>query len=292
MDRHRDHHRVHYAVFVHRSIRVRLADVRRTQLDQPAVLQDIHRFHYHRDIHRPVGAEYQTELSSVSWHTDASARKPEDILSRARAPHGRRKNGHAGDIDSCTQESGLDARSRTSVLVDVQTPTLTSCHLAVARRFLFGDMRYSVPMSLIDNKRALIEYQVLDTMEAGLELFGFEVKSLRKSLGSLKGARVVARGGEAYLVGATIPPWQQSNAPKTYDPERPRRLLLKMKEIAHISSAESQKGLTIIPISVYNKGSKLKLEVGIVRGKRKQDKRETIKARDEKRNIERTLKNK
>ena len=153
-------------------------------------------------------------------------------------------------------------------------------------------MRYDVAMSLLDNKRALIEYQVLDTMEAGLELFGFEVKSLRKSLGSLKGARVVARGGEAYLVGATIPPWQMANAPKTYDPERPRRLLLKLKEIAHISSAESQKGLTIIPISVYNKGRNLKLEVGIVQGKRKQDKRETIKKRDTDRDIQRTLKNK
>lgn len=171
------------------------------------------------------------------------------------------------------------------------SPPTSRRHL-LARRSLFIGMRYSVRMSLIDNKRALIEYQILDTMEAGLELFGFEVKSLRNGQGSLKGARVVARGGEAYLVGATIPPWQAANAPKTYDPERPRRLLLKMKEIAHVSSAESQKGLTIIPISVYNKGQKLKLEVGIVRGKRKQDKRQDIKARDEKRSIERTLKNK
>lgn len=149
---------------------------------------------------------------------------------------------------------------------------------------------YSDAMSLIDNKRALFDYTVLEELEAGLELFGFEVKSLRAKQGSLKGARVVARGGEAYLVGATIPPWQMANAPKSYDPERPRRLLLNTKEIAHIASAEGEKGLTIVPISVYNRGQKLKLGVAIVRGKKKEDKRHTIRAREEKRRIERTLK--
>src|SRR6185503_21307666 len=99
-------------------------------------------------------------------------------------------------------------------------------------------------MSLIENDRAGFDYVLLEKMEAGLELFGYEVKSLRAKQGSLKGARVVARGGEAYLVGASIPPWQIANAPKSYDPERPRRLLLSQKEIAHIASAEGQQGLT------------------------------------------------
>lgn len=146
-------------------------------------------------------------------------------------------------------------------------------------------------MALVENPRVRFDYLILEEMEAGLELLGFEVKSLRAKQGSLKGARVVARGDEAYLVGASIPPWQMANAPTSYDPERTRRLLLSKKEIAHISSAEGQKGLTIVPISVYNKGRNLKLLVAIVRGKKKEDKRHTIKTREEKRRIERTLKN-
>lgn len=145
-------------------------------------------------------------------------------------------------------------------------------------------------MSLIDNKRAMLEYHVLEELEAGMELLGFEVKSLRNKQGSLKGARVIVRGGEAYLVGATIAPWQIANAPKSYDPERPRRLLLNQKEIARISSAEGEKGLTAIPLSVYNRGRKLKLGIAIARGKKKEDKRHTIRAREEKRRMERTLK--
>ena len=147
-------------------------------------------------------------------------------------------------------------------------------------------------MSLIENKRALFDYSIIEEMEAGLVLRGYEVKSLRKGQGSLRGARVVARGGEAYLVGASIPPWQIANAPKSYDPERTRRLLLSKKEIARISSAEGEKGLTTVPIRVYNKSRKLKLAIAIARGKKKEDKRHTIRAREEKRRIERTLKTK
>jgi SsrA-binding protein len=147
-------------------------------------------------------------------------------------------------------------------------------------------------MALIENERARFDYEILEELEAGIELLGFEVKSLRAKQGSLKGARVLARGGEAYLVGATIPAWQIANAPKGYDAERTRRLLLKQKEIAHISSAEGQKGLTIVPLSVYNKGRKLKVSVAIVRGKKQKDKRQSIRAREEKRQIERSLKNK
>ncbi len=145
-------------------------------------------------------------------------------------------------------------------------------------------------MALLDNKHAMLEYQILEELEAGMELFGYEVKSLRNKQGSLKGARVVARGGEAYLVGATIPAWQIANAPKSYDPERPRRLLLSRKEIAHISSAEGQKGLTAVPISVYNRGRHLKLGIAIARGRKKHDKRDVIRKREEDRSIRRSLK--
>jgi SsrA-binding protein len=147
-------------------------------------------------------------------------------------------------------------------------------------------------MALIENKKVGFDYSILETMEAGIELRGYEVKSLRAGQGSLKGARVVARGGEAYLVGASIPAWQAANAPKSYDKERSRRLLLSQKEIARISSAEGEKGLTIVPISVYNKHRMLKLEIAIARGKKKEDKRHSIRERDEKRRIDRTLKTK
>lgn len=147
-------------------------------------------------------------------------------------------------------------------------------------------------MNLIENQRARFDYIILEEIEAGMELFGFEVKSLRARHGSLKGARVVARGGEAYLVGASIPAFQIANAPKSYDPERTRRLLLSQKEIAHIASAEGQQGLTIVPLAVYNRGRVLKLGVAIVRGKKREDKRQTIREREEKRRIERTLKKK
>jgi SsrA-binding protein len=145
-------------------------------------------------------------------------------------------------------------------------------------------------MSLVENKRVGFDFQILETIEAGLELFGYEVKSLRAGHGSLKGARVVARGGEAYLVGATIPAWQPANAPKSYDAERSRRLLLKSKEIDQIRGAESEKGLTIVPLSVYNKGRNLKLSLAIARGKKKGDKRQHIKEREEKVRINRSLK--
>ncbi|MDP3646287.1 MAG: SsrA-binding protein SmpB [bacterium] len=145
-------------------------------------------------------------------------------------------------------------------------------------------------MSLISNDRVGFDYEILETIEAGLELLGLEVKSLRAGHGSLKGARVVARGGEAYLVGASIPAWQVKNAPKSYDPERTRRLLLSRKEIAHVASAEGERGLTIVPLKVYNKGRDLKLGIAIARGKKKEDKRHSIRAREEKRKIERALK--
>ena len=145
-------------------------------------------------------------------------------------------------------------------------------------------------MSLLENKRVGFDYEILETIEAGLELLGLEVKSLRAGQGSLKGARVVARGGEAFLVGATIPAWQVANAPKSYEPDRTRRLLLSRKEIVQVASAEAEKGLTAIPLSIYNKKRKLKLSIAIARGKKKEDKRHTIRAREEKRRIERTLK--
>lgn len=145
-------------------------------------------------------------------------------------------------------------------------------------------------MSLIENKKAYFNYEISEKLEAGLELLGHEVKSLKNKSGSLEGAYVIVRGGEAYLINAHIPPYQPGNTPESYDPYRNRRLLLTKKEIAELSAAEGTKGLTIVPISVYIKGRKLKLSLGVGRGKKKADKRQSIKKRDTEREIGRTLK--
>lgn len=142
----------------------------------------------------------------------------------------------------------------------------------------------------MDHKKARLDYEILEELEAGLELFGHEVKSLRAKHGKLEGAHIVVRGGEAYVVGMSIPAYQPANTPDEYEPERTRKLLLTKKELTKLGEAEGQKGLTIVPISVYNKGSKLKLKVGIARGRKKYDKRAVLKERDTKRDIDRTMK--
>jgi SsrA-binding protein len=145
-------------------------------------------------------------------------------------------------------------------------------------------------MTLIENKKVRFNFELLETFEAGIELFGYEVKSLRNNQGKLEGAHVIVRGGEAYLVGASIPAFQPANAPKSYDPSRTRRLLLSKKELNLLLGAESKKGLTIVPISVYNSHGLLKLSLAIARGKKDVDKRETIKERDTKREMDREMK--
>ena len=146
-------------------------------------------------------------------------------------------------------------------------------------------------MNLIEHKKARLEYETLEEYEAGIELLGYEVKSVRAHQGKLEGSHIIVRGGEAYIVGMSIPPYQPANTPKDYDPARSRRLLLTKKELADLSGFEGQKGLTIIPISVYNKGSVLKVRIAVARGRKKYDKRAVLKERDTDRDIRRTLKN-
>jgi SsrA-binding protein len=146
-------------------------------------------------------------------------------------------------------------------------------------------------MSLIEHKKARFDYEILEEYEAGLELLGGEVKALRSKQGKLEGAHVIIRGGEAYLVGSSIPPYQAGNTKEEYDPARNRKLLLTKKEIAALAAHEGQKGLTIVPLRVYNKGSHLKLAIGVARGRKNYDKRAVLKERDTKREIDRSLKN-
>ncbi len=145
-------------------------------------------------------------------------------------------------------------------------------------------------MSYATNKRAHFDHELLETFEAGLVLLGTEVKSIRNGRAKLDGGYIIIRGGEAYLVGASIPAFQPINTGKSYDPERPRKLLLKEKELQKLDLQTERQGLTAIPLSLYNKGRHIKLSFAIARGKKKADKRESIKARDVKRDIERTLK--
>lgn len=146
-------------------------------------------------------------------------------------------------------------------------------------------------MALVEHKKARLNYEILEEFEAGLELDGGEVKSLRRGQGKLEGSHVVVRDGEAYLVGAHIPPYQPANTRVGYDPDRSRKLLLTKQEIASLLSYEGQKGLTIVPLRVYNKGAVLKLLLGAARGRKAYDKRAVLKKRDTDREIDRTLKN-
>ena len=132
-------------------------------------------------------------------------------------------------------------------------------------------------MKLVENKKLRMTYDVIDTYQAGMELEGYEVKSLRNKLGSLDGSKVIIRGGEAFLVGSYIPPYQPANTPKSYDEHRTRRLLLKKDEIAKLAVIEEKKDLTLHPISLYIKNNLVKCEVALCKKLQKHDKRENIK---------------
>ena len=142
----------------------------------------------------------------------------------------------------------------------------------------------------IDNKKALFNYTVEDTYETGIELSGHEVKAIKSSMGNLHSAFCIVRGGEAFLIGMHIPPYQPNNIDLGYDPDRNRRLLLSKKEIKKLAEKDGVKGLTLIPLSLYSKGRLIKVSVAIARGKKVFDKRETIKKRDTDREIRREYK--
>lgn len=140
------------------------------------------------------------------------------------------------------------------------------------------------------NKKAAFEYEFLEKYEAGLVLAGHEVKSIRQGQLSLQGAFVVIAAEEAWLLNANIPPYQAKNTPAGYDPTHSRKLLLHRAEIKELLGKTAQKGLTLVPIRVYNKSGKIKLEFALARGKKQFDKREAIKKREFQRQKERVLK--
>ncbi len=144
--------------------------------------------------------------------------------------------------------------------------------------------------NLVKNKKATFNYHILDKMEAGLVLSGQEVKAVREGKASLFGAYVTIKKGECYLVNCNISPYQPKNTPASYNPRRDRKLLLKKKEIDHLSGKTKEKGVTLIPLRIYTRKNLLKIEVGVAKGKKKYDKREAIKKREIDRDLRREIK--
>ena len=144
--------------------------------------------------------------------------------------------------------------------------------------------------NFIRHKKASLKYQKVSCFEAGIKLLGHEVKSIKSSQGSLEGSYVVVRGGEAFILGLTIPAWQPNNTINQYEVDRTRKLLLTRSQISELAEADSKKGLGIIPFSMYNKHGLIKVEICITKNKTTRDRREDIKKRDSQRDLDRTLK--
>lgn len=142
-------------------------------------------------------------------------------------------------------------------------------------------------MVITTNKRAYFDYQILETFEAGIELFGFEAKAIKNGRINLAGSYAILRNNEMWLLNADIPAYQPKNAPEDYNHKRTRRLLLKKSEIKSLIGRTQEKGLTLLPLKVYTKGRKnlVKIEIGLGKSRRKTDKRELIKTREIKREM-------
>ena len=144
-------------------------------------------------------------------------------------------------------------------------------------------------MSITDNRAARHEYFVLETYECGIELFGTEIKSIRNGSVNLKESWADIQNGEVFVYGMHISPYEKGNI-FNRDPFRVRKLLLHKKEINKLLGKIKQDGLTLVPLSLYYKGPRVKMELGLCKGKKLYDKREDAAKRDAKRNIDRAMK--
>lgn len=140
-----------------------------------------------------------------------------------------------------------------------------------------------------ENKKAGFNYEVLERFEAGMVLFGQEVKSIRTGHINLGGSYVVFNRAEPYLTGVKIPPYQPNNAGADYNEERQKKLLLNKKEIDYLMGRTKTKGFSLIPLKIYEKSGRIKLEFALAKGKKKFDKKEKIKKRDVDREVNREL---
>ena len=143
--------------------------------------------------------------------------------------------------------------------------------------------------TLVQNRQARFNYEILEKVEAGIALMGTEVKSIREGKVNIKEAYADIRDGEAWLIGAHINPYSHGNI-TNHNPLRERKLLLNAREIHRLQGKIMEKGLTLVPLRLYLKGRLIKLELGVGRGKKLVDKREDIKKRDQQREIQRALK--
>lgn len=141
------------------------------------------------------------------------------------------------------------------------------------------------------NRKAYHDYHIEEAVEAGISLLGTEVKSLREGKANLKDSYVVIKAGEAFLLNCHISPYSHGNI-MNHDPVRTRKLLLHRKEIDRLGGKAAAKGYSLIPLKIYFKGSFAKIEVGLAKGKRLFEKRDTIKEREARREIERAMKGK
>ena len=141
---------------------------------------------------------------------------------------------------------------------------------------------------IVENRRARHDYNILERIEAGIELTGTEVKSLRDGGGNLRESYAQLRAGEVFLVGANIAPYKQGNI-ANHEPVRDRRLLLHRREIEKLGSQVAERGMTLVPLSLYLSHGRVKLELGLAKGKERADRRRDLADRDARRQIERAL---
>ena len=143
---------------------------------------------------------------------------------------------------------------------------------------------------IADNRKARHDYFVIETYEAGVELFGTEVKSLRAGNVNLKDSYCEVDAGELFALGVHISPYEQGNI-FNKEPLRPKKLLMHKREIMKLAGLVSREGYTLVPLSLYFKGSRVKMAVGLCKGKKLYDKRDTAAKRDADRTIEKAMKN-
>ncbi len=151
---------------------------------------------------------------------------------------------------------------------------------------------YNKNMIFAENRKAKFNYQIVDRFEAGIQLSGQEVKAIRAGKVNLDSTFAIVRGGEIFLIGTQIQPFQEKNAGGGYDKERTRKLLIKKAEIKKLEKILHEQKLTLIGTMLYNKGRNIKIEIALGKGKKEFDKRETIKRRDVDKEINRLMKNK
>ena len=140
--------------------------------------------------------------------------------------------------------------------------------------------------SVVTNRKALHDYFIIDRFETGIVLKGTEVKSLRQGLANLQDGYALLRNGEVWLIGMHISPFEKGNI-NNHDPKRDRKLLMHKREIRRLIGKVAEKGLTLVPLRVYFKHNIVKIELGLAQGKKSYDKREAIKERETKRQIQR-----